>query len=380
MSFIYRNNQIRKLLLPLILFSLRGLTWAQGDPLSDFNAHYEAPEGLDFISADNPGFAYSGRIDFSNPLSPVLIWQGTEIRARFTGTRISVRLSKVQGNCYFNLIVDGKVHVLKPEASPIEFDYELKEDLPPGTHELSLFKRTEAAYGQANFEGIMVSAGESLAGVPDGRPLKIEFYGDSITVGACDEEPSPKDSYADLITHNNYVSYGANAARALNAEYSNISYSGIGLCASWNEYLLPQVWDRLYPRSDSARYDFADRAPDIVVLNVGQNDFGYPAAKGQAFPQGFAEAYVKLVRAMRAQYPQAWIISVEGGMSAYHDSIELQRAWAKALKQLKADDPRVLSLVFKAFTYNHPRANTHAALAKELEAFIRANVPMAAAQ
>jgi lysophospholipase L1-like esterase len=344
-------------------------------PLSEagFEALAEEPEGAwDSFPASDRRFEYWGRIDFADESAPTLIWQGSQVRFRFSGTRLALRLADSRGADYYDVVVDGRIHLLEAEDAA-DCDYVLEETLGPGEHEAVLFKRNEAMSSRARFKGILLERGCELLERPAPAPLKIEFYGDSITAGACDEIPGD-DQYQDMVGHNNYTSYAAIAARALGAEYSNVSYSGTGICASWNEFLMPDCWDLLYPEPDSPAYDFRGRDPDIVVINLGQNDYGYTQSVKQPFPSGFAQEYSRLVREIRERYPEAWIVCATGGMSAVKSSRDLNKALNAALKELSAD-PRILSMTFRAFTYDHPRVDTHMKMALELEAFIRENVP-----
>ena len=45
---------------------------------------------------------------------------------------------------------------------------------------------------------------------------------------------------------------------------------------------MPQVWDRAAPRANAPLSPLEQPAPDVVLLNLGQNDHGFPASKGQA--------------------------------------------------------------------------------------------------
>ncbi len=340
-----------------------------------FTAHAQDPEGSwRFVPADDEALSIEGRVDREDPASPVFIWQGTAVRTRFTGTKIGLRFEGARDRNIYNVIIDGKASILRLENG-LEYDYVLDTALEDGPHELLLVKRSEAMYGEARFKGLLIDGDARIGPRTEPLPLKIEFYGDSITAGACNEIPDGNDDYDDLAEHNNWNSYGAITARRLNAEYANISYSGIGLRYSWHPLLLPEVWDRLYPRADSPVHRFDERKPDIVVLNLGQNDQGYPDSIKKPFPADFKDGYVELVQAMRLRYPQAWIVCATGGMGAIQTSRALNSALLKAQKEL-AGDSKILFMKFKAFTWNHPRVDTHEKMAAELEAFIREKIPL----
>jgi lysophospholipase L1-like esterase len=333
----------------------------------------EDEENLSFLPAFQRDFELTGRMDHSDPQAPVMIWQGCQARFRFTGRKLGLRFDRVEGRNFFNVIVDGEISLLNLGGS-VDLAVILEKELSEGDHEAIVFKRTEAMFGTARFLGIFLERGAGLLPKPEPKRVKIEFYGDSITAGACDEDPG-EDNYDDLSMHNNYTSYGAITARALDAEYSNISFSGIGICVSWNPLLMPLVWDRLYPSAESQAFDFADRAPDLVVVNLGQNDFGFTQNSNLPFPANFKEKHVELLKAMRARYPDSWLICASGGMSAVNSSRDFTKARTQAFKEF-AGDPKFLSMTFRAFTYKHPRVDTHLKMARELEAFIRKNVKL----
>jgi lysophospholipase L1-like esterase len=323
-----------------------------------------------FVPADSPELYYIGRIDDQDPKAPVLVWQGTEVRARFTGKNIGFRFSKASGQNFYNVIIDGQIKMVKLKEAKEINDYFLADNLPDGTHDLILFKRSEAISGHAAFNGLILEKAAQLGPKPKPLPLRIEFYGDSITAGACNEDPG-EDQYEDMSTHNNYLSYAAITARNFNAEYFNIAVSGTGLCYSWNLIMMPEIYDKIYPDCNSPKYDFKGKKPDIVIINLGQNDYGYPNSIGKPFPAAYREKYVEFVRNIRHLYPESDILCILGGMNCYHESAELRTAFEQAVEELKNTDPKVRSLVFKAFSPTHPRVDTHRKLAAELTAFLK---------
>ncbi|NLW48237.1 MAG: SGNH/GDSL hydrolase family protein [Firmicutes bacterium] len=322
------------------------------------------------IPADSPDLYYIGRIDDLDPKAPVLVWQGTEVRARFTGKNIGLRFSEVLGQNFYNVIIDGQIKLLKLKEAKEINDYLLADTLPDGTHDLILFKRSEAMSGHAVFQGLFLEKSAQLGPKPEPLPLRIEFYGDSITAGACNEDPWD-DQYEDCSTHNNYLSYAAITARNFNAEYFNIAVSGTGLCHSWNPIMMPEIYDKIYPDSTSPKYGFSGKKPEIVLINLGQNDQSYPVSINKPFPRNYAEKYVEFVSKIRSLYPESHIVCAIGGMDCYHASAEFRAAFQQAVQKLKNTDPKIHSFVFEAYTLTHPRVDTHLKLASELTAFLK---------
>jgi hypothetical protein len=344
--------------------------------LSFFHKEAALPSDLKLVSPEEGGLYYVGRFPDKVGPSPLFAWQGSELLARFSGRRLGLRFAAPTiGPVFFNVIVDGENRMLElDKEGPL--NYLLVPELGEGEHELVLYKRTEAFVGAVSFLGLLIEKDAHLGPKPEALGLRLEFYGDSITAGACNDEPG-EDQYDDQSAHDNYLSYGSIASRELGAEYVSIAVSGTGVCESWNPVLMEAVWDKTgcdpYGRPN-CQWDFSGRNPDIVVLNLGQNDFGFPFSQGRPFPVDFAQRYTHFVRGLRDAYPEAPIVCAIGGMAAWHESAELKAAWEKAVADLKAADGRIFDYRFIAFSRNHPRVPLHRILASELVAYIRSSV------
>ena len=342
-------------------------------------------DGRTFLAADHPGFSYWGRIDATIPAQPVMIWEGSSVRARFHGTSLGLRFAQAQvgrRNTTFNVIIDGESRLLSIDASKPPYSYLWLGALADTEHELTLFKRSEASDSTIAFQGVYLDKAQTTLGTaPDPASRRIEIYGDSIAAGAFSEYfPYDNDiggtaSAAALSTSTNYTAYGAIAARDLQADYSCIAVSGIGL--AYSDALAPtmlQVWDRIYYLStdtEMARaanaYPFNSPAPDIVVINLGENDSRYKGAA--TFQADFVAAYRALVANLRGKYPGAAIVMTLGGMSASVDPI-MNAAFDTAVASLSSDKS-VYSLKFAHWTPHHPRDFDHRILANELTTFLR---------
>ncbi len=64
---------------------------------------------------------------------------------------------------------------------------------------------------------------------------------------------------------------------------------------------MSKAWRNLYCSPSGAEYDFSGRTPDIVVVNLGQNDFGRTQNERKTFPADFEQAYLNMLREIRAQ-------------------------------------------------------------------------------
>ena len=111
--------------------------------------------------------------------------------------------------------------------------------------------------------------------------------------------------------------------------------------------------------------------PQVVFINLGENDDSFPRAHGKPFPANFAQGYVALARAVRAAYPDAHIVLLRGGMWGGSQSEPLRKAWESAVAQLESSDRAISHFVFTHWTATHPRVADHRAMADELITWLR---------
>lgn len=321
-----------------------------------------------FIPADDKNFQYTGRIDFSVKKAPEMSWAGTSIRTRFTGTSLKVKLNENGGGMYY-VFIDGNFdngHVITCKQG--EFTYDVAAGLANKTHDLLIYKRTDGGKATTAFLGLELDDGARLED-PGPRPkLRMEVYGDSISVGlGCDRKRGKEHSRE---ATDNFFSYGSVTARNIGAEYRCISKSGIGLIKSWWPTIMPQYYDRACATSlegSGKRWDFSKWQPHLVVINIFQNDSWTIKRpdKGKAIA-----AYGGFVKRIRAHYPKAKIVCTLGSMSANQGQ---WAAWVKEAVKLMNDagDKEIYSYIFKIRTgFRHPNKQDHAKMAAELTAFV----------
>ena len=88
-------------------------------------------------------------------------------------------------------------------------------------------------------------------------------------------------------------------------------------------------------------------------------------------PTGFGDRYEDLIRKLRGAYPRAEIVMLLGGMESGSQSVPLGKEWNQAVSRLEASDRRMHHLKFAHWTSHHPRVADHAALAAELDAWLK---------
>lgn len=325
-----------------------------------------------FVSAANRHFAYDGRFDHRDSNHVVVIWQSSCISTDFKSQHLTLDFGPSSDQNFFDVDVDGVRELvgLKPSQAPQAYVWPHPLEAAV-LHHLTLSKRNEANSGHVTFDGITLDPkGKVSTSVAHHYRLKMIFFGDSITAGACNED-GPNDQWDDRRTHNGNKSYAAFTAQALDADWENISVSGMGIVTGYVPFIASQIWDRVYPQPDSPRADLSRWIPDVVFVNYGENDTSYTHVHGQPFPPTFTKDYVSFAESLRKAFPKAEIVLLRGGMSGGAEDPTLRAAWTAAVEQLEKQDPRVTHFVFKHFTLQHPRVADDQAMADELAPWLK---------
>jgi hypothetical protein len=333
------------------------------------------------ISADNAQLQYTGRIDFADRARPMLSWPGTSIAGNFSGASLAVKLDDQQGKNFFNVFVDGDT--AKPvviEATQGSKTYPVASGLRQGAHSFLITKRTEGEEGGTFFQGLELADDGALLPPPARQQRHIEFFGDSITSGMGNESPDDGPDHL-LKDKNNYLSYASITARALNAEAHIISQSGIGVMISWFPFTMPDFYDQLSAVGDNdSKWDFNAWTPDVVVVNLFQNDRWLIDREKRLTPMPDdaqrIQAYRGLVQKIRTLYPNAYIVCALGSMDAVEQGSKWPGYMRAAVAQMRQlGDQRIDSIVFPYTGFGgHPRIKQHQANAAQLTAFIRQKV------
>ena len=73
------------------------------------SAELKAQRNGTVYKGNDPAVRYTGRTLVSSDGSVAFDWVGTYLETRFTGGRLSVKVSET-GTSYYNVFVDGKLH------------------------------------------------------------------------------------------------------------------------------------------------------------------------------------------------------------------------------------------------------------------------------
>ena len=333
------------------------------------------------ILFDNENIHYSGRIEFKKAdSSAVLYWPGNSVSIKFKGSSIKALLKNGNNKNYLDIILDDSVSLFHPDSA--KQWYTLADNLKDTVHKLEIFRRMTSS--PMYFYAFELNPNGEFIKIPE-KKRAIEFYGNSITEGASIHDYTGTDPEKwDSIYSDNYLTYGAITARYFNANYTCIARGGIGLMLSWYPMIMPEMYNRLNPDDSLSTWDFSKNIPDIVVINLFQNDAAlinrpehpqFKARFGNTPPDSsfIVNAYVDFLKKIRGHYPNASIICTLGSMTATRKDLP----WRGYVKDAvaKMNDSQIYTyFFFYKGGYSHPKVEEHKKMADALIFFIEKNI------
>jgi lysophospholipase L1-like esterase len=242
---------------------------------------------------------YLGRV---NPATKELTWSGTGISFTFAGTSASISLEGLSGSNSAELVVDGKSTFISSVQGTL---ISTPANLTYGNHTVELRKSSEALFGSI-FIGNVTTDGNFGPDIPI-SDRKIEIIGDSITsgYGIGGTLPCTNTAALEIISE----TYSVLTANALHADYSIISWSGIGIIRNYGSGqidtspIMPERYTKYGANDASGSYTFpASDTPDAVVINLGTNDFGHTDGRPRLTSTEYTAAMVKFVNYVQSSY------------------------------------------------------------------------------
>lgn len=267
-----------------------------------------------FIPASHESIRYVGRFDLSNSQEVRYDWSGVYIQFSFRGTECAVKMNDT-GHNYYNVFVDdqpSKTIDVKSDTTIV-----IAKNIGTHIHKIRIYKRTEGNQGTGSFKGILIPENGEMLEWKDVPSRKIEFIGNSITCGYGTEGLSKSERFKPS-TENNYLSYAPIMGRAFKADYHIIAHSGMGVIRNYgykekvSPNAMPDRFNRVYDEKELPLWNFRLWKPDVVVINLGTNDFST-----QPFPDKavFKAGYEKLIDEVKKQYGEVPVFCIVGPMT-----------------------------------------------------------------
>lgn len=296
-------------------------------------------------------------------------WPGVYFEGRFTGP--SVEIAVDTGDAHLAVSVDGvrKAELTKSGQTRLKLDR-----LGPGEHVVRLDKLTESQTGSSRFQGFFVGEGGEALPTP-ARPRRIEFIGDSHTVGYGVRSASrdcTQQQVHDLTDTS--LAFGPILARRLDADYRIEAFSGRGVVRNYSGLApglpLPALLPRLIPGQEQPRVGVDDAwSPDLLVIGLGTNDFSTPLNPGKpwadeaALRKDYRDRYVAFIQGLKVLRPKARVFLIAGDTFAEDVAEVADRTGAKAVRITGMD---------RGACHWHPSVADQVMMADRLEAAIAA--------
>ncbi len=254
-------------------------------------------------------------------------YSGSGIEFSFTGEYVELTLfcddiESISANHYprYEVYLDGE----KIEEAVIdtpEKTVKVNTQHHDSPSVITLIKQSEAKFSTFSLGSVKIY-GKDLPVPTERKSLQIEFIGDSLTCGYGIDE---KDPYGSFSTHTESFTgtYAYLTAKALDADYSAVCFSGYGVVTGYTENGVKypdNVVSKYYsssaflPTGEEPVWDFSKNSTDIIVLNLGTNDAIY--CSGSITRQNeFIEAYTDFLKILRMANPKAYILCVLGDVN-----------------------------------------------------------------
>jgi hypothetical protein len=264
------------------------------------------------IPANNSNINYFGRFDVSTPAAPKFNWSGVGIEAAFPGPYIGFKLT--DGNADYDVEIDGKLDTVIRTKSGVT-QYTIATNLSEGSHVIRIIQRSENHWNAATFGGLYLADGKDLLAAPAKPKRKIEFIGDSYTVGYGNESPSrtcSSDQLRAYTTTNR--SFPSLITKAFHAQSMILGWSGAGMVRNYgdSEKKSSDPYPTHYGKTLGAvdggpDWAYSRWTPDVVVICLCTNDYSTTPHPDQTV---FSDAYHAFIAKILGNYPDVPIFCV----------------------------------------------------------------------
>ncbi|GAA3585945.1 hypothetical protein GCM10022419_080030 [Nonomuraea rosea] len=312
-------------------------------------------------------------------------WPGVSFEGRFHGTGVGIVLNDA-GNDYDIQIDNATPATLRAPGRTTHWI----GNLGNADHTVRIAKRTEGPWAAGEFGGFVAASGGSILAKPAPRTRQIEFIGDSWTAGYGNMSTNRDCGGSGGVNPNSNAdqTFGALAARGLNADYQITAWSGMGMVRNYNGGNagtdFRTYYDRTLQAVDTSVWQKPSSwKPQVIVIGLGINDFstalnsGEPWANADALAAAYRSAYLGFLDKLRTRY----------GSNAYivltYPTLSNTTAMADSVQQIvqqrnSQGDSRVKSLHYDNAALGldllgcdwHPSLHDHRILAGSVTSFL----------
>ncbi|MBE6886117.1 MAG: hypothetical protein E7486_04125 [Ruminococcaceae bacterium] len=290
-----------------------------------------------------------------------IAFEGSGIEGYF---HVPVGADNPDNHPYIGIILDGK----RQEDIVVRGDgwVTLAEGLSAGKHTLQVVKLNESMLNSIGIEKFRLPSNGKLLAPPELPNRKIEIIGDSITCGYGNIPPYNAPALTSAI-EDGLQTYGSFIKEHFSADVRIESISG---GAVYRDYLgnVSALFSK-YKQCDYydiTPYDFSEWTPELVIINLGTNDFGQGSTREEFLDGG--KRWIDFLREKYGKDTQIiWTYGVmnqqcdgyiEELVEYYHNHGDTKIAYVP-LEMIKTDTEGVGS-------GGHPTVKTHRRIADTL--------------
>ena len=304
-------------------------------------------------------------------------WPGLYWEAGFKGRKLSIGFDWGENNRY-RVVVDGQVKtIIDKPYGPTTI-----EGLKGGTHTVRLEKLNESQDKVFKFWGFSTPGGKVWP--TPARARQIEFIGDSGVVGYGNlSETRDCTDEEHRVRTDVHQAWGPLTARHFDADYEVNAFSGFGVVRAYGGLYpkappLPELYKYALFEEPRPPVDDPLWRPQIIVIELGGNDFSAPVKPGEkwadddALKADFEGSYVAFVKRLHGQNPDAFILLAEVQGPIVRDEVEKVAAQLKASGDTKIDTFQVDNFELKGCDWHFDAAD-HRRISQTLVDYIDAH-------
>lgn len=330
------------------------------------------------LKATHHAVQYEGRIAKNYDMGEVRFnWPGSYFKTKLVGRRLAVKLIG-QGD-QFDVLVNGQFYKkIITQFGGVSESVELFSQETEEPVVIEVVKRTE------NYEHFATIKHFDVDGRLEGiwqQQKHVLYIGDSISAGFGSESNKRECTWSEVVNSSNArQAFPYMASQVLNTSFTQVSFSGLGLIRNWSGnqsyHDLPYYFDKAGAVFD-AEVEFQDTYPDLIVVEVGTNDFStdpQPHEPWQTIAevqQAWVTEMVSFVTTLRSRYPERPIVFMPRPAYPYDLIIS---STEEALKHLrKQGQSQLFTKIFSSPLNGciwHPTASEHQTIADDLAKFI----------
>lgn len=247
------------------------------------------------IPFDHPDIMVLGRYLLEEE-GLVYSWPSVALEFRFEGGAFDIFIDSRNGQeIWYELQIDDR-DPIKCKISSRRGLIQSPRDLAWGDHQVRLVRINEYFAGISRFRGIALEEDSTLLANQTPMDRRIEFIGDSLTCGFGSQSFDVNDPF-ELEAENSEQTYAALAAKSLGAQYMVTAISGRGVyrnCDDSIEGILPRTYDLALHQYD-ATWAFDSWQPQLVVINLGANDFGTSIPEEELFVSAYVDFILQII-------------------------------------------------------------------------------------